>query len=270
MIHESNEIRFENVRDWFISLQTPSFADFVPYEKVKQVEEARQARIAREKLPNETAFESIEEAHTDEQLINIPNNPGPICPSPEPAEADEPESDRISSTEQDEAIVITTAKGTRKAELSESDFLRRRQVVLGKVIADKNPKSRKKSHGKMVFTNAEIEELCTSDYVRTVQENQSINPAPTSNNPDKNQAMLEIVSQMPVAERGAARSDGKKIVEASKKYYGRPRQTEEGWKIGGLNSLLLPYQVCIPYEVTSNSEIMMTDNIGSSKQGDGW
>jgi hypothetical protein len=246
-IQESNGIRFEKARDRFQSLPNPCFADFVHYEFAKRAEEERKTRIAHEKFSDETATEPFEELQTDEQLIDILDNLGSPCPSPEATGPDESESEIISATEEVDLIVIPIAKGKRKAELSERDAARRCRVGLQKILPDESPKrSRKKSNGKIVFTNAEIEEIFTSDYVQTVQANQLMKPAPTSKSGKWKTVMAGIVSQVPVSGKDAAISDGKRIVSAARKYSGRPRPTEEGWKVKGMDSLLLPYQVCAP------------------------
>jgi hypothetical protein len=244
--------------------------DFVKYEIAKRELREWKEKVACEKLNNDFATDSSEESQTDEQLIEILDNPHSPCSTPEEKELEpedsEPEDAGQGDYESDEfelegpetdgsspegkedfVIAMPIMKAKRKASFLEKDAARTRRVGLQRELHHKSAKgTSKKPKSKKVFTNAEIEELTTGDYVQTVQANRSMKPAPTSKSGNRKTVMAQIVSQVPDSEKEAAKSDGKRIVDAANKYYGKPRHTEDGWKVRGLISLLLPYQVCTP------------------------
>lgn len=205
--------------------------------------------MAQEKLSIETTLEPLE-THTDEQLIDILNNTDPLAQEANGMERNEPQPETTSLPDEDVPNLPPRAIGERKARIPKSESSRLRGFGLETILSKrKTPgsstkKNRKKISDKPVFTDAELDDLFVGNYIDHAQASASMAALPDSNLRNKRKVVAEWIASVPLDEKAAARSDAERIIEASKKYQGKARYTECGWKIRGLKTLLKPYQVC--------------------------
>ena len=89
-----------------------------------------------------------------------------------------------------------------------------------------------------------LEALLASRIIPDAHENASLAAIPDSVDRDKMKALTRLVATIPSADQEEAKSDKKKILQATRKFTSPARSDGKlGWKLKGLNTSLYHYQV---------------------------
>ncbi|OJJ77117.1 hypothetical protein ASPBRDRAFT_112628 [Aspergillus brasiliensis CBS 101740] len=109
---------------------------------------------------------------------------------------------------------------------------------------DRTPGPSKKSKQASFGTKKYLESLLSSRVVEDAHTNASLDAIPASIDANKMKALTRLVASIPSADQKEAKSDKKKILEATRKFTCKPRSDGKfGWKLKGLNTSLFHYQL---------------------------
>lgn len=116
------------------------------------------------------------------------------------------------------------------------------------IFQDKTPGNFKKGgtrKNKTKFTEDDLRKMfSTRDIIASAQVSASMRRAPVSQQSDKKKALAELVASIPSSDREEAKSDGQRIMHATKQFNKKPHHDGQGrWKITGLITPLMHHQV---------------------------
>ncbi|GKZ36974.1 hypothetical protein AbraIFM66950_008241 [Aspergillus brasiliensis] len=239
--------KFNAIKKWFNGLEKPSVADQIRFETAKQQEHARKNRVARRKaLDNQcdpfcSDIDELDEFSSGqvppEQNTESSQNV-PIKPQPKKRRQN-----RISAEEKRKSkeLGLAVVTGRQKKSMMPKRAPRKRKE---RGFDDGTPGPSKKSKQASFGTKKYLESLLSSRVVEDAHTNASLDAIPASIDANKMKALTRLVASIPSADQKEAKSDKKKILEATRKFTCKPRSDGKfGWKLKGLNTSLFHYQL---------------------------
>ncbi|CAI7620796.1 unnamed protein product [Penicillium bialowiezense] len=231
----------------------PSFASPEPTESLTEIPTNVSGEVCtgHSQEPSKTHSEGSSTAYETEASESSPCSDSDVIldSSSDCATEDPNEKDWSSSEEQDtrDALAIEISPPKKKKQASNKRSPRRRQKVFERVsdsskaaMTDEQTQKSKED----IYTQAEIRNLCSvNDYIETIQQNNLVPSAPISKSRNKRIALAEAVASAPADQKDAARADRISIDNASRKYYGLARHTNNKWTVRGIKTELYPHQL---------------------------
>ncbi|KAL5355984.1 P-loop containing nucleoside triphosphate hydrolase protein [Aspergillus floccosus] len=255
MDKENDEQRFADIKFDFECILQPTMAEQIRFEREKQKEEARKKRVASRMALEEKETEQEQERENEQDaLFCEPDQACPAADGQNPPQGDESEKPQ---EPQDKKPEKPMAKGQNRINAAE----RRRSKKLGLDIVLGNEKQKGKKRGKKrktdcakggsskkqkkeEVTDTNLRDLLHSDVVWEAHASSSMQTCPGFTQKDKSKALTELIASIPTADQDDAKSDMKKILEATVKFNNKARSDGSGgWKVKGLKTSLYHYQL---------------------------
>ncbi|BCS11669.1 hypothetical protein ALUC_41009S [Aspergillus luchuensis] len=233
--------QFNSIKKWFDSLEKPSVADEIRLEKARQQEYARKERVARRKAienqnidePNESTSKEAPTEQKSESSNAIPVKPQPKKRRQNRISAEE----KRKSKELGLAVVLARQK---KREMSKRAPRKRKDRGFDNGIAGPSKRPKRGPLG----TKKYLESLLSSGVAEDAHVNASLDAIPASIDKNKMKALKRLVATIPSVDQKEAKSDKKKILEATRKFTCSPRSDGKlGWNIKGMKTSLYHYQL---------------------------
>ncbi|PWY79259.1 hypothetical protein BO70DRAFT_338462 [Aspergillus heteromorphus CBS 117.55] len=247
---ELSKAKFEDIERWFESLENPSIKDIVLYKAAKQIENARLRRVSIRK-----ALGDQDDTAILDQLDKDPGQPSTSGKMPTKDEAGpsngrtqttrrtKARPNRVSADEKQKSMDIglqIVLKDAAKKEDKKSGVKRKRGASGG----DGYQCPRKKSKKKGMSDKEYLAHLLCPSVVGDAHGSAALREIPHLVKFDKEKALTDIVASIPAADKKEARSDKRKVLEATRKFsYGVKSDGKLGWKIKGLKTSLYHFQL---------------------------
>ncbi|KAJ5160214.1 DNA repair helicase rad5-16 [Penicillium canariense] len=233
---------FRVAEEQYKRLKNPSAEDTVLFAKARREEELRlrvlQSRIATTNNLSEEVEDRIfmEETNDSESFSSVQK----------PALATAPtESTQAQVTRKRKVLKPSQKEQIKSMEIGLQKMIGTNQYTTGlsKIQPgadqqkDPDKTSQRKSRKKTTrLSEGEILSLFSAgDVISAAQANESLPEIPTFTKKDKEKALTEIVASIPAADQAVARSDKRRILEATRKFDNKPSSKEDGtWKMKGL------------------------------------
>ncbi|XRM45584.1 hypothetical protein ABZX51_008670 [Aspergillus tubingensis] len=239
--------QFNSIKKWFDSLEKPSVADEIRLEKARQQEYARKERVARRKaLENQSELFDSEIDEPDESTsrqVPVEKRTESSHDVPVKRQPKQRRQNRISADEKRKskelglAVVLARQK---KREMSKRAPRKRKDRGFDNGIPGPSKRPKRGPLG----TKKYLEYLLSSGVVEDAHVNASLDAIPASIDKNKMKALKRLVATIPSVDQKEAKSDKKKILEATRKFTCSPRSDGKlGWNIKGMKTSLYHYQL---------------------------
>lgn len=224
-------------------------ADEIRLEKARQQEYARKERVARRKaLENQSELFDSEIDEPDESTsrqVPVEKRTESSHDVPVKRQPKQRRQNRISADEKRKskelglAVVLARQK---KREMSKRAPRKRKDRGFDNGIPGPSKRPKRGPLG----TKKYLEYLLSSGVVEDAHVNASLDAIPASIDKNKMKALKRLVATIPSVDQKEAKSDKKKILEATRKFTCSPRSDGKlGWNIKGMKTSLYHYQVCV-------------------------
>lgn len=254
--------RFADIKFNFDCILQPTMADQIRFEREKQKEEARKKRVAsrmalEEKEKEKDNEKEKEKGQGQDALFCEPNPAGSAAEGQNPLQEDEPHK----PSEQPESKKPEKPKARLQNRITAAERRRSKNLGLDVVLGKEKQKgrgrgkkretndakggpSKKQQKEEAANPNLKLNDMVFSDVVEEAHVSSNMQACPGFTKMDKNKALTELIASIPAEDQNDAKSDKKKILEATRKFTRSARSDGNGgWKIKGLKTSLYHYQV---------------------------
>ncbi|GES64754.1 SNF2 family helicase [Aspergillus terreus] len=253
MDKENDEQRFADIKFNFDCILQPTMADQIRFEREKQKEEARKKRVTSRMALEE---KEKEQGQRQDALFCELNPAGPSAEGQNPLQEDEPHK----PSEQPESKKPEKPKPKLQNRITAAERRRSKNLGLDVVLGKEKQKGRgrgkkrkpndgeggrsKKQKEEAADPNLNLNDMVFSNVLEEAHVSSTMQACPGFTKMDKNKALTELIASIPAEDQNDAKSDKKKILEATRKFTTSARSDGNGgWKIKGLKTSLYHYQL---------------------------
>ncbi|RAK99458.1 putative SNF2 family helicase [Aspergillus ibericus CBS 121593] len=240
--------KFHAIQRWFKGLEKKSLEDVIRFEAAKQQEYARKKRVESRKAlerqeessdldldePDVSTAGQLPAEQKTESSAKATNKPQPRRRRHNRLSADEKRKSK--------ALGLELLLGRRKKHEAPAKRPRKRKERGPGFDSGSGPK--KRLRGGDLKAKKYLEALLASGVISDAHENASLDAIPDSIDKNKTKALTRLVASIPSADQNEAKSDKRKVLEATRRFTNSARSDGKlGWKIKGLNTSLYHYQL---------------------------